>query len=210
MLRSTKKTKQRSKSPPAKNNTIYTRGSVAMASSAASAPNNVSQTSSAPQHLSNNLTLTTSPAATLKSFVNPFVDNLSFTKDQPKGAKRTHLPTIENDLVDDTVEPHGDIPVLFNHHYQKQSQYYDDSDNLDANIENDVPKEPPSTGPSPNFVQSENDHFEGFCIDLLRLIAEMVGFDYSIELVPDGKYGVYDLETGEWNGIVRELMDKVI
>lgn len=65
------------------------------------------------------------------------------------------------------------------------------------------------TEPAPKTVTNENDNFEGFCIDLLRLIAEMVGFDYSIELVPDGKYGVYDLETGEWNGIVRELMDKV-
>lgn len=37
----------------------------------------------------------------------------------------------------------------------------------------------------------------------------MVGFTYRIELVPDGKYGVYDYETGEWNGIVRQLMDKV-
>lgn len=54
-----------------------------------------------------------------------------------------------------------------------------------------------------------NDRFEGFCIDLLRQIAEMVGFEYRIELVPDGKYGVYDLETGEWNGIVRQLIDKV-
>lgn len=181
-----------------------------MASSAASAISNITQKSSASHRLTANLTMTTSPATTLKSFVNPFVENLSFTKDQPKSAKRSHLPAIENGLVDDTVEPHGDIPVLFNHHYQKQSQYYDDSDNLDANIGNGLPTEPPTTGPSPNFVQSENDHFEGFCIDLLRLIAEMVGFDYSIELVPDGKYGVYDLETGEWNGIVRELMDKVI
>lgn len=55
----------------------------------------------------------------------------------------------------------------------------------------------------------ENAMFEGFCIDVLQLIAKMVGFQYSIKLVPDGKYGVYDLETGEWNGIVRELMDKV-
>lgn len=56
---------------------------------------------------------------------------------------------------------------------------------------------------------NENELFEGFCIDILRLIAKMVGFEYDIKLVPDGKYGVYDLETGEWNGIVRELMDKV-
>ncbi|XP_067008296.2 glutamate receptor ionotropic, kainate 2 [Anabrus simplex] len=53
-----------------------------------------------------------------------------------------------------------------------------------------------------------NARYEGFCIDLLRVIATMVGFEYRIELVPDGKYGVYDLESGEWNGIVRQLMDK--
>ncbi|XP_068900418.1 glutamate receptor ionotropic, kainate 2-like isoform X2 [Tenebrio molitor] len=53
-----------------------------------------------------------------------------------------------------------------------------------------------------------NERYEGFCIDLLREIASMVGFEYRIELVPDSKYGVIDLETGEWNGIVRQLMDK--
>ena len=56
---------------------------------------------------------------------------------------------------------------------------------------------------------SGNERYEGFCIDLLKEIARMVGFAYRIELVPDGKYGVYDYETGEWNGIVRQLMDKV-
>ena len=56
---------------------------------------------------------------------------------------------------------------------------------------------------------SGNMRYEGFCIDLLKEIADMVGFTYRIELVPDGKYGVYDYETGEWNGIVRQLMDKV-
>ncbi|XP_024938377.1 glutamate receptor ionotropic, kainate 2 isoform X3 [Cephus cinctus] len=53
-----------------------------------------------------------------------------------------------------------------------------------------------------------NARYEGFCIDLLKEIAHMVGFTYRIEMVPDGKYGVYDYETGEWNGIVRQLMDK--
>lgn len=56
---------------------------------------------------------------------------------------------------------------------------------------------------------SGDERYEGFCIDLLKEIARMVGFAYRIELVPDGKYGVYDYETGEWNGIVRQLMDKV-
>lgn len=54
-----------------------------------------------------------------------------------------------------------------------------------------------------------NDRYEGFCIDLLKWIASQVGFHYAIRLVPDHMYGVYDPETKEWNGIVRELMDKV-
>lgn len=54
-----------------------------------------------------------------------------------------------------------------------------------------------------------NARFEGFCIDLLKSIAVQVGFQYAIKLVPDHMYGVYDPETKEWNGIVRELMDKV-
>nr|CAD7455230.1 unnamed protein product [Timema tahoe] len=59
-----------------------------------------------------------------------------------------------------------------------------------------------------NPNRTGNSRYEGFCIDLLKEISIMVGFEYQIHLVPDGKYGVYDLDTGEWNGIVRQLMDK--
>ncbi|CAO1328702.1 unnamed protein product [Diamesa hyperborea] len=54
---------------------------------------------------------------------------------------------------------------------------------------------------------SGNERYEGFCIDLLKGIASQIGFQYTIRLVPDNMYGVYDTETKEWNGIVRELMD---
>lgn len=54
-----------------------------------------------------------------------------------------------------------------------------------------------------------NDRFEGFCIDLLRRIAGQIGFQYTIQLVPDNMYGVYDRQKKQWNGIVRELMEKV-
>lgn len=54
-----------------------------------------------------------------------------------------------------------------------------------------------------------NAKYEGFCIDLLKSIANQVGFQYTIKLVPDNKYGVYDPDSGQWNGIVRELMEKV-
>ena len=53
-----------------------------------------------------------------------------------------------------------------------------------------------------------NDQYEGFCVDLLAEIAEMVGFKYKIELVPDGKYGAPD-KHGKWNGMVRQLIERV-
>ncbi|CAH1170182.1 unnamed protein product [Phaedon cochleariae] len=60
--------------------------------------------------------------------------------------------------------------------------------------------------PQTNLVG--NGRLEGFCIDLLKAIATMVNFEYKILLVPDGKYGAFDFETGEWNGMVRQLMEK--
>jgi ionotropic glutamate receptor len=33
-------------------------------------------------------------------------------------------------------------------------------------------------------------------------------FTYSINAVPDNLYGVYDHQTREWNGIVREVIDR--
>lgn len=53
-----------------------------------------------------------------------------------------------------------------------------------------------------------NDRFEGFCIDLLKELASILGFTYEIRLVPDGKYGSQD-EKGQWNGIIRELIEHV-
>ncbi|XP_077950612.1 glutamate receptor ionotropic, kainate 3 isoform X2 [Gasterosteus aculeatus] len=51
-----------------------------------------------------------------------------------------------------------------------------------------------------------NDRFEGFCVDLLRELANVLGFTYEIRLVPDGRYGSQD-EKGQWNGMIRELIE---
>ncbi|XP_075058941.1 glutamate receptor ionotropic, kainate 2 isoform X2 [Mixophyes fleayi] len=51
------------------------------------------------------------------------------------------------------------------------------------------------------------ERFEGYCIDLLQKLSEILGFKYEIRLVEDGKYGVKDDATQQWNGMVRELMD---
>lgn len=53
-----------------------------------------------------------------------------------------------------------------------------------------------------------NDRFEGFCIDLLKELASILGFTYEIRLVPDGKYGSQD-DKGQWNGMIRELIEHV-
>ncbi|XP_035383999.1 glutamate receptor ionotropic, kainate 2-like isoform X2 [Electrophorus electricus] len=52
-----------------------------------------------------------------------------------------------------------------------------------------------------------NERFEGYCVDLLRELASILGFRYEIQLVEDGRYGALEESTGEWNGMVRELMD---
>ncbi|KMZ07266.1 uncharacterized protein Dsimw501_GD24375 [Drosophila simulans] len=51
-----------------------------------------------------------------------------------------------------------------------------------------------------------NERFYGFCVDILETISREVGFDYILDLVPDRKYGAKDPETGEWNGMVAQLM----
>lgn len=53
-----------------------------------------------------------------------------------------------------------------------------------------------------------NERFKGYCVDLLEKIAEKVGFNYSIHVVADGKYGAPD-DEGNWNGMIRELIDHV-
>lgn len=50
--------------------------------------------------------------------------------------------------------------------------------------------------------------YEGFCIDIIKNISERLKFKPRFHEVGDGKYGNKD-DKGEWNGIIRELMDHV-
>lgn len=54
-----------------------------------------------------------------------------------------------------------------------------------------------------------NARFYGFCVDILDSVAKQVGFEYILDLVPDRKYGAKDPITGEWNGMVAQLMKHV-
>ena len=47
----------------------------------------------------------------------------------------------------------------------------------------------------------------GLSIDLLQSLSNELGFDYNLYLSPDGSYGAPDHNTGEWSGMVREILD---
>ena len=58
------------------------------------------------------------------------------------------------------------------------------------------------------MIERADGQFDGFCIDILKEIAQRMNFKYEIYKVPDNRYGS-DSGNGTWNGLVRELIDKV-
>ena len=71
-----------------------------------------------------------------------------------------------------------------------------------------------------------NDAFEGFAIDLIAEIAQILSklpslkkkksyinllseFNYTFKWVDDGAYGYHNKDTGEWNGLMGELLSQV-
>uniref|UniRef100_M3Z9H8 Glutamate receptor n=1 Tax=Nomascus leucogenys TaxID=61853 RepID=M3Z9H8_NOMLE len=60
----------------------------------------------------------------------------------------------------------------------------------------------------PNFqALSGNERFEGFCVDMLRELAELLRFRYRLRLVEDGLYGAPE-HNGSWTGMVGELINR--
>uniref|UniRef100_A0A8W7PX02 Ionotropic glutamate receptor L-glutamate and glycine-binding domain-containing protein n=1 Tax=Anopheles coluzzii TaxID=1518534 RepID=A0A8W7PX02_ANOCL len=53
-----------------------------------------------------------------------------------------------------------------------------------------------------------NSQFEGYAIDLIHEISKILGFNYTIRLAPDGRYGSHNKETGEWDGMIKELLEQ--
>merc|ERR1719319_171582 len=57
-------------------------------------------------------------------------------------------------------------------------------------------------------VLTGNDRYEGFSVDLIAMIAEILRFNYTIKEVDDGKYGSFDEKAGTWNGMIGELQNQ--
>ena len=72
-----------------------------------------------------------------------------------------------------------------------------------------LPQENPYVMRRPNFqALSGNERFEGFCVDMLRELAELLRFRYRLRLVEDGLYGAPE-PNGSWTGMVGELINRV-
>ncbi|XP_071039328.1 glutamate receptor ionotropic, kainate 2-like [Parasteatoda tepidariorum] len=56
-------------------------------------------------------------------------------------------------------------------------------------------------------TKGNNEQYEGFCVDLLKEMSNILGFKFELRLVRDGSYGTRN-DRNEWNGMVRELMDR--
>ncbi|XP_032820591.2 glutamate receptor ionotropic, kainate 5 isoform X2 [Petromyzon marinus] len=60
----------------------------------------------------------------------------------------------------------------------------------------------------PNYKEVDgNAQYEGFCVDLLAEIADILKFNYRIKLVDDGIYGAPE-PNGTWTGMVGELIQR--
>uniref|UniRef100_A0A8C8H7F9 Glutamate receptor n=1 Tax=Oncorhynchus tshawytscha TaxID=74940 RepID=A0A8C8H7F9_ONCTS len=60
----------------------------------------------------------------------------------------------------------------------------------------------------PNHQEMEgNERYEGFCMDMLKELADILKFKYCINLVGDGVYGVSGT-NGTWTGMVGELISR--
>lgn len=54
-----------------------------------------------------------------------------------------------------------------------------------------------------------NERFEGYGIDLIAELAAMENFNYTFVVREDGKNGEYNPETGEWEGMIGDIMKNV-
>ncbi|RXN24639.1 glutamate receptor kainate 5 isoform X1 [Labeo rohita] len=59
-----------------------------------------------------------------------------------------------------------------------------------------------------NYQEFEgNEQYEGFCVDMLRELSDILKFTYRIKLVDDGLYGAPE-PNGSWTGMVGELINR--
>ncbi|CAG0904681.1 unnamed protein product, partial [Darwinula stevensoni] len=51
-----------------------------------------------------------------------------------------------------------------------------------------------------------NTKYEGFLVDMLDQLGNLVGFEYEIDMVKDGNYGSYNNATQTWTGLIGGII----
>uniref|UniRef100_A0AAY4DR80 Glutamate receptor n=1 Tax=Denticeps clupeoides TaxID=299321 RepID=A0AAY4DR80_9TELE len=71
-----------------------------------------------------------------------------------------------------------------------------------------IPQENPYVMRKENYQEFHgNDQYEGFCVDMLNELADILKFSFRIKLVDDGLYGAPE-PNGSWTGMVGELINR--
>ncbi|KAK2172336.1 hypothetical protein NP493_968g00004 [Ridgeia piscesae] len=73
---------------------------------------------------------------------------------------------------------------------------------------------PPTAELSFPYVMKDTDSsgvvkYKGFQIDMLKRVAEMANFDYTLFITPDNLYGTINKTTQTWNGMIGEIIAKL-
>ncbi|KAF4527747.1 hypothetical protein B566_EDAN014957 [Ephemera danica] len=59
-----------------------------------------------------------------------------------------------------------------------------------------------------NQTLTGNARFKGFSLDLIEEISKIRKFKYEFELEPDNRYGNYDRNTKQWDGLVKQILER--
>lgn len=51
-----------------------------------------------------------------------------------------------------------------------------------------------------------NERYEGFAIDIIREMSNILGFNYTFQVQLDNIYGSLDYNTGKWDGMLGEII----
>lgn len=92
------------------------------------------------------------------------------------------------------------------HFLQRGDPALYEGDQRDLLIVTSIRNEPYFMNKQTTKIETGNARYEGYAIDLIDELSRIVGFDYQFKEVDDGKYGKYDEDKKEWNGMIREVM----
>ena len=62
--------------------------------------------------------------------------------------------------------------------------------------------------PFVNITTEDNRKYQGLCIDMMDKLSEVMGFNYRLSLVEDGRFGGQD-EDGNWLGLIGDMVNRV-